>query len=212
MNEKSALVSILFYGAIFGAGFLVNWLIESRKIIKAKNRADQIIRSSKKDAANIKRDSLLESKEAILKVRNEFEKEIRESKRELLNSERRMQQRQNTLDRKFDQVEQREKEFENREKEVQRQMEKVKKTEQRYEDIIAEQVSKLESISAMSREEAIGELKEQLYTQARNEAAAAIKKIDDQSQAQAQKNAQKVIGLPYRDAPPTPSRNLPCRS
>jgi ribonuclease Y len=47
----------------------------------------------------------------------------------------------------------------------------------------------------MSREEAISELKEYLYTQARNEAAMTIKKIDDQTQAQAQKNAQKVIGL-----------------
>jgi ribonuclease Y len=195
MDEKSAFVSTVLYAAAFGAGFLVNWLIESRKIMKAKNRADQIIRNAKKDAANIKRDSLLESKEAILRVRNEFEKEMRESKRELLNSERRLQQRQNTLDRKIDQVEQRENDFENREKELQRQMDKAKTAEQRYENIVSEQISKLENISAMSREEAISELKEYLYTQARNEAAMTIKKIDDQTQAQAQKNAQKVIGL-----------------
>ncbi|MDH5542796.1 MAG: ribonuclease Y [Nitrospinota bacterium] len=195
MNGTSTLTYFGISLAAFGLGFAVNWLIESRKIMKAKNKAAQILRNAKKDADNIMRDSLLESKEAILKVRNEFEKEMRESKREQMNTDRRLQQRQNTLDRKLDQIEQRENEFEAREKELQHQMDKAKASEKRYEDMLSEQIARMEKIANMSSTEAKDELKNQLYEQARNESAMTIKKIDDQAKAEAHIKAQKTIGL-----------------
>ncbi len=192
---EASLIPIAVGVAAFVGGFAVNWFIESRKVVKARHKAEQIIHNAGKDASSIKRDAILESKEAILKVRNEFEQEMREGKKELMAQERRLQQRTNSLDRKMDQIDNREKDFQNKEKELKRQQDKTLSSERRYLELINEQLKKLETISSMTSDDAKEELKTSLLQDARNECALLMKKIEDEARNEANKKAQKVIGL-----------------
>jgi len=179
----------------FAGGFLLHYFIESRKVVKAKHKADQIIINANKDASSIKRDFILESKEAILKARNEFEKEMRDSKKDHMKEERRLQQRGNTLDRKFDQIDQRDKAIKDKEQELSRHIEKTKKTEARYEEMMSEELKRLETIASMTPEEAKEALKAKLLQEARNETSLTMKRIEDEAVAQANKKAVKIISL-----------------
>lgn len=177
------------------AGFLVSRVIEARKMKTASNEAHKIINDAVKEGDNIRRDSLLESKDLTLKARNEFEREMREAKKELTHSERRIQQKGNSLDRKMDQVEQRERDSQEKEKELKRQTEKAKNAERRYEAIVEDQLRKLESISSLSVEQAKEELKEKLVEETRLENALYLKKMENETVADATRTAQKIIGL-----------------
>jgi ribonuclease Y len=174
---------------------LASWFIESRKAVKSTQKAEQIIKAAKKDAADIIRDGQLESKDTILKARNEFEREVREAKKDLSQTERRLQQRQSQMDKRIEQVEQRDREFQNKEKELKRQMDKSIEAAARYEALLQDQLKTLESIGVMTRDEAKAELKERLLDQARNESGILMKKIEEEASAEANRKAQKIIGL-----------------
>ncbi|MBI5179156.1 MAG: DUF3552 domain-containing protein, partial [Nitrospinae bacterium] len=190
---------ILIYAVIavaaLAAGFAASWLMERRKVVQASQKAEQIAKNAKREAAGIVRDAQLEAKDTILKARNEFEREMREAKKDLSQTERRLQQRQSQLDKKFEQTEQRDRDFQNRERDVKRQMDKAVEAEQRFEDLLKDQIKKLESISVMTQEEAKEELKERLLGTARNETGALIKKIEEEAMGEANKRAQKIVGL-----------------
>ena len=195
MENGSTLVISAVGIVALAIGFFISRLIEARKVKKASDHAQVIIDDAKKEAANIRRDALLESKDAILKDRNEFEKEMRDAKKELLQNERRLQQRQSNLDRKFDQLEQREREFQNRERELKKQLERAQNAENRYLTMVNEEISRLETISTMSVDEAKQELKAQLMEEARNESAILLKKMETETIMEANRKAQKIIGL-----------------
>lgn len=176
-------------------GFFATWFVESRKVVKTIQRAEQIIKGAKKEAADVVRDGQLESKDIILRARNEFEREVREAKKDLAQTERRLQQRQSQLDKKMEQVDQRDKEFQKKEQDLKRQADKAQEALNRYESMMQDEIKKLESIAVMTREEAKAELKERLLEQARNETGMLMKKIEDEATAEAGRKAQKIIGL-----------------
>ncbi|MEE8484008.1 MAG: ribonuclease Y [Nitrospinota bacterium] len=194
--DASMISGYAITGAVaIAVGFFISRFLESRKLSRAEDNARAINDEARKEAENIRRDALLESKDVVLKARNEFEREMRESRKEQMNVEKRIQQRTSNLDRKMDQLEQKEREFQNREKELKRQMEKTKDAETRYEALIVEELKKLEEVSSMSVEHAKEELKVRLFEETRSENANIMKRIEDDCLAEANKNAQKIIGL-----------------
>lgn len=176
-------------------GFLASRLLEARKLKTASDHAQSIIDDAVKESENIRRDALLESKDLALKTRNEFEREMREAKKELMQSERRIQQKSNSLDKKLDQLELRERDYQRKENDLKRQVEKAKNAENRYGALVEDQIRKLESISSMSIDQAKEELKQKLVEETRTENALMLKKLDDESMAEANRKAQKIIGL-----------------
>jgi ribonuclease Y len=193
MNSTLIYLALALGGGALG--FFANWFVESRKVVKTTQRAEQIIKGAKKEAADVVRDGQLESKDLILKARNEFEREVREAKKDLAQTERRLQQRQSQLDKKMEQVDQRDKEFQKKEQDLKRQMDKAQEALNRYESLMQDEIKKLESIAIMTRDEAKAELKERLLEQARNETGMLMKKIEDEATAEAGRKAQKIIGL-----------------
>lgn len=176
-------------------GFFIRHLMEARKISEAKARAEQILNNARKEGAGVVRDAKLEAKDHFLKSRNEFEREVREAKKDLSATERRLQQRQSHMDKKIDQVEQRERELDKIEEDVRRQMERAKDAENRYEALMLDQIRKLETIAAMTQDEAKQELRERLIGQARNECAIVMKKIEDEAVVEANRKAQRIISI-----------------
>ncbi|MBI3794605.1 MAG: ribonuclease Y [Nitrospinae bacterium] len=191
--------SILIYAAIalggVAVGWLVSWFVESRKAVKSTQQAEQIIKSAKKEAADVVRDGQLEAKDTILKGRNELAREIREAKSDQSQIERRLQQRQSQMDKRIEQVEQRDREFQGKEKEVKRLADKATEAASRYDALLQDQLKKLESIAVMTQSEAKEELKTRLLDQARNESGILMKKIEEEATTEANRKAQKIIGL-----------------
>ena len=176
----------LILGILFGV--LYRKKVSEAKIGSAELEAKRILEEGEKAAETLKKEALLEAKEKIIKDKNEFEKELRERRNEVTRLERRVAQREETLDKKVENYE--------RKEEILRA--KIKEQEDlmaRAEEIRQQQLTKLEAIAGLSREEARDELVRQIEDEARHEAALKIIEIESQLKEDADRKAREIITL-----------------
>ncbi len=176
----------LILGILFG--ILYRKKVSEAKIGSAELEAKRILEEGEKAAETLKKEALLEAKEKIIKDKNEFEKELRERRNEVTRLERRVAQREETLDKKVENYE--------RKEEILRA--KIKEQEDlmaRAEEIRQQQLTKLEAIAGLSREEAREELVRQIEDEARHEAALKIIEIESQLKEDADRKAREIITL-----------------
>ena len=181
----AAVVSLII-GAMIG--FLYRKKVSEAKIGSAELEAKRIVEEGEKTAETLKKEALLEAKEKIIKDKNEFEKELRERRNEVTRLERRVAQREETLDKKVESYE--------RKEEILRA--KIKEQEDltaKAEEIRQQQLTKLEAIAGLSREEAKEELVRQIEDDAKHEAVMKIVEIESQLKDDADRKAREIISL-----------------
>ena len=180
----------LFVGLIIGAviGNVYRKKVGEAKIGSAEDEAKRIIEDGEKAAETLKKEALLEAKEKIIKDRNEAEKEIKERRNEVTRLERRAVQREETLEKKIESYERKEESLKSK---IQAQEDLIAKTEQ----IRQEQLSKLETIAGLSRDEARDELVRLIEEDAKHEAAMKIVEIESQLKDDADRKAREIISL-----------------
>jgi ribonuclease Y len=180
---------------IFGIilGFYLRSIILKRQNQAAESLAERIVSEAKKEAENIKKESLLQAKENILKVKADLEREQKERKQDLDTLERRLRSKEEYLDKRMESLSQKEsileemeKGLSQKEKVLQEKLEKVNRS-------LEEQRAALEKIAAMTSEEAKQALIASMEAEARAEAAATIRKIEDETKKIADKKAQEII-------------------
>ena len=181
----SALVALVF--GLF-IGVLLRKKVSEAKIGSAEQEAKRIVEESEKAAETLKKEALLEAKEKIIRDRNEAEKEIKERRNEVTRLERRAQQREETLERKIESYEHKEEALKVKLKE---QEELIAKTEA----IRQQQLSKLEAIAGLSREEAKDELVRQIENDVKHDAAMKIVEIESQLKEDADRKAKEIVSL-----------------
>ncbi len=187
-------VIICLVGAAIGlvlgifSGIIFRKKISEAKIGSAELEAKRIVEEGEKTAETLKKEALLEAKEKIIKDKNEFEKELRERRNEVTRLERRVAQREETLDKKVESYERKEEVLRAKIKEQEDLMAKA-------EEIRQQQLSKLEAIAGLSREEAKEELVRQIEDDAKHEAVMKIVEIESQLKEDADKKAREIISL-----------------
>lgn len=180
-------------GALVGA--YVRRRLDESQMGSAQQLASQIIEDGKKEAETIRKEAELQAKDTVLKAKSEWEKEAKELRRELQGQERRLIQREENLDRKDRVLETREKEAQQRERELATQEGAIQQREKKVEQLVEEQMARLEHVSGMTGEEARQHLMETMESQARHDAAKRIKQIEDEARESADKKAKEILSL-----------------
>jgi ribonuclease Y len=123
---------------------------------------------------------LIEAKDESIRVRQSFE-ETRNQRQELDKQKRKLEFKEVELDRRLNHLNQKESELKKNEQSLKDKGEHLSKKSEDLDRIIMDQNDRLVKISGMSHDEALKELKANLLSKAKQEAAQMVKEIKDQA-------------------------------
>lgn len=195
MFATSLSVLILVIAVVSGIiiGFILRQVIAAREMHSSKKLMARMAEEAKKEAENIKKEALLQAKENLLKMKAEFDAEAKERRNELEAREKRIRVKEESLDKKTDALAQKESLLESREKSISGKEASLEEKNRRLESALREQQERLEKIAGISPEEAKKILIQSMESEAKVEAAALIRKIEDEAKFTADKKAQEII-------------------
>jgi ribonuclease Y len=184
--------------AISAAAFLIIWYQlkkhAARQIIsRAELHARQLTEDSARYAETIKREANLEAKDKFYTLKNDWERQIQGKKQELQTLERRLHQKEENLERKVLFLENKEHEISAKEQHLLSREKELQDAKKRADCIIVEQKRALERVAGVSTEEAKRLLMRNIESDARQETAAIIKKMEDEAREHGKELARDVI-------------------
>jgi len=188
-------VEILLGIAIPLVWFLVLRRQAKRITARARRQATKILEEAERSSESKLREAEIISKEKLLQARTEFEKVSHKRRTELEGLERRLTQKEDLLDKRVEQLDQRDKEVTGRERQVTDRERASALKESEVETLLREERGKLEQIAGLTAQQAKEELVRLIENEARMDAAHAVKRAEDEAREQAQKQAQRIIGM-----------------
>jgi len=156
-------------------------------------KSDNIIEKAKKEADKIKRDSLLELKEEQYKLKQETDNQIKERKLEIKDLEERLQQRENSIDKRDEILQTRENLLSEKENNLDERQKDIQKLEEKTNEVLKEQLEKLEKISGFSKEEAKKLVMKHVEEAMTKEIAAYIKDREAEAKLDVDKKAKDML-------------------
>ena len=165
----------------------------SRRVAEAEARAVKIAEDAERERADRLREAELQAKEKLLQARNEFEKVSRKRRSELETFERRLAQKEDKLDRRNEDLTRRETEASSLERSLAGREKVLTGREEEVEKLLGEERHKLEQIAGLTAQQAKDELTRIMETDARNDAAHLVKRIEDEAREQATRHSQRII-------------------
>ncbi|MBI3939551.1 MAG: ribonuclease Y [Acidobacteria bacterium] len=188
---------VVLTAALIVAGIVAFYLTKAtlidRKRAQAEADARKLLGDAQEEAEKRKKESLLEAKEEIYKLKAELDQQVREGKKDLGTTERRLAQKEDSLDRRESAVLSREKESERRAQAIAGREGMVRALEEKYDALVTSELHNLERVAGMTSEEAKKQLLKNLEVEAMHEGTMAIKRIEDEAHAVAQREARKII-------------------
>lgn len=179
------------------AGFAISYFIGKKlaaaKLSEAEQQSAILIKDAESEAKNIKKERLLEIKEEWHKKRQEFENETQAKRTKVQQLEKQIKQREDSIDGKLETFAKKEKQLQQLEDELKKKDEKATKKLAEAEHLVNEQLAKLEQIAEMTREDAVNQLKESFYNEAKSQAAQTVNRIREDARITAQREAKNVI-------------------
>ncbi len=175
-----------------GGVFLHKRLTAARyRLAEQKNR--EAVEEAQKRAEALKKEAEIQAKDYLFQAKAEFESEAKERRQEILNMEKRLLQKEENLEKRIDIFDQKEGNLSKREKTILQQEKTIGDMEKKYQTLIGEQRALLERIAGISAEEAKDRLMKVVESEMRHESAKLVKKIEEETQAQAEKRAREII-------------------
>ena len=168
-------------------GVYIRKRVAESKLNSAENEAKQIIERAKIEAENSKKEEIFKAKEEILSARKDLDDEIRERRGEVQSQERRLIQKEENLERKIEMIDKKEKDLTKKEDELEKRKEEIK-------EITNRQMSELQRISGLSRDEAKKKLLSELEKTMTAEKAAVIREFESKTKEEAVKSAREIVG------------------
>ncbi len=197
MDNTNLVAAVLLTAA---AVLFVAWWLFARRaarqlLAQARQRSSELLSDAERESQAKLREAELLAKEKLLQARSEFEKASRERRVELEAVEKRLAQKEDSLDKRLDQLGQKEKEIATREKDVQGREKASEQKAAELAELTREQRVRLEQIAGLTAQQAKEELLRGLENEARLEAAHLVKRIEDEARENADRQAQRIIGL-----------------
>jgi len=184
-------VLLLIIGLFVGA--IVALIITAVRKKAEEHKALSIIEKAKKEADKAKRDALLEAKEESYKLKLEVDNEIKEKKSELKENEERLLQRESSMDRRDALLQNREQMLDEKENSIIQKQKDIQKLEEKAENIIKEQIEKLEKISGFSKKQAKEEIMRQVELSMSSEISQYIKEKQAEAKLEVDKKAKSLL-------------------
>jgi ribonucrease Y len=196
-TEIIVLVSAIVFAAVLVP--LIWWIALRREghrlLEQARRDAAKTVEDAQRQGETRLREADIAAKEKLLQARTEFESVSRKRRSELEALERRLTQKEDTLDKRTDELGKRDKELNQLDRAIAAREKGFDKKEADLDRMIAEERNKLEQIAGLTAQQAREELVRVMEDDARIEAAHIVKRIEDEAREQANKQAQRIIGM-----------------
>ena len=158
-----------------------------------KKRGDEILKSAREEAENIKKEKIFQAKERFLQLKSEHEQHIAEKNKQIAEAESRMHQKQNALNQQASELGRKNHEVDQMKESLKSREEVLSKRMQEYETLRAEAIRQIESIAGMTAEQAKNQLIENMKDEARTQAQSYINDMIDEARLTAGKEAKRIV-------------------
>ncbi|MGE9516758.1 MAG: ribonuclease Y [Solitalea-like symbiont of Tyrophagus putrescentiae] len=188
------IISILFslgIGLLIGRFFLVKFF--KRYELKAKDKANKIIKEAETKATIINKNKYLEAKEKFLQLKAAHEKEVLSRNSVLAEKENSIKKREQTFNQRLENLNVKFKDLETKRQNLTKQTKMLESRQEYIEELRTQHVSKLEELSGLSKEDAIQQLMEQLKAEAATKVMAESKEMLEEIKLTASKEAKKIV-------------------
>ncbi|HSR10660.1 MAG TPA: ribonuclease Y [Thermodesulfobacteriota bacterium] len=195
MSNLGLLIGIGLIALAVGGmvGVLLHKKMTAARVRLAEEKAREAVDEARKKAEDLKREAEIQAKDYLFKAKAEFEGEARERRQEILNMEKRLLQKEENLEKRIDIFDQKESNLSKREKNILQQEKNATELEKKFTAMVAEQRQLLEKIAGITAEEAKDRFMKLVESETRHESAKLIKKIEEETQAQADKRAREIV-------------------
>ena len=171
-----------------GTGFMVRKGIAEKKVGSAEEQARKILEDAIKNAERAKKDSIIAAKDEIFELKKEADLDIKERRKEVSRQERRIAQKEESLDSKIEGIEKKEAALAEKSTEIEGIKAEVKKT-------LESQITMLEKIAGLTREDAKAELVARLDSEMQHETALKIAEYEERFKDEADTRAKDILSL-----------------
>lgn len=159
----------------------------------AKGKYDSIVQKAEEEAQVLKEKKLLEVKEKFLNKKSELEKEVQQRNQRIQQAENKLKQREMSLNQRQDELSRKNREIENQRQNLENQLKRLNEKAQEVDNLHKQELTKLETISGLSAEEAKEHLIESLKDEAKTQAASYINDIMEEAKISANKEAKRIV-------------------
>ncbi len=185
-------VLVLVAAAVAGAlGFYFGGENRKRtaeaKIGSAEEEAKRIVNDAIKSAEQKRKETIIEAKDEAFKLKSDADKEIKDRRSEITRQERRIDQKEEALDKRTTQMERKEEDLKRRSETVEARLDELEQLKLR-------QTEKLETIAAMSKEDARAVLLKQVDDELTHEKAMKISAYQANMKDECDNLARELIG------------------
>ena len=185
-------VLVLVAAAVAGAlGFYLGGENRKRtaeaKIGSAEEEAKRIVNDAIKAAEQKRKETIIEAKDEAFKLKSDADKEIKDRRAEITRQERRIDQKEEALDKRTAQMERKEEDLKRRSETVEARLDELEQLKLR-------QTEKLETIAAMSKEDARAVLLKQVDDELTHEKAMKISAYQANMKDECDNLARELIG------------------
>ena len=192
MSPILTVVLVLVAAAVAGAlGFYLGGENRKRtaeaKIGSAEEEAKRIVNDAIKAAEQKRKETIIEAKDEAFKLKSDADKEIKDRRAEITRQERRIDQKEEALDKRTAQMERKEEDLKRRSETVEARLDELEQLKLR-------QTAKLETIAAMSKEDARAVLLKQVDDELTHEKAMKISAYQANMKDECDNLARELIG------------------
>jgi ribonuclease Y len=157
------------------------------KIGSAEEEAKRIVNDAIKTAEQKRKETIIEAKDEAFKLKSDADKEIKDRRAEISRQERRIDQKEEALDKRTTQMERKEEDLKRRSETVEARLDELEQLKLR-------QTEKLETIAAMSKEDARAVLLKQVDDELTHEKAMKISAYQANMKDECDNLARELIG------------------
>ena len=192
MSPILTVVLVLVAAAVAGAlGFYLGGENRKRtaeaKIGSAEEEAKRSVNDAIKAAEQKRKETIIEAKDEAFKLKSDADKEIKDRRAEITRQERRIDQKEEALDKRTAQMERKEEDLKRRSETVEARLDELEQLKLR-------QTEKLETIAAMSKEDARAVLLKQVDDELTHEKAMKISAYQANMKDECDNLARELIG------------------
>ena len=158
-----------------------------------KSKQDSILKIAKEEGESIKKEKILQAKEKFLELKENHEKVINSRERKMQEKEISFKQKDKAINLKIEEYNRKDKQVKLLKENLENQLAIIEKKEKELNKKSKNQIEELEKLSGYSSEDAKSQLIKALKDEARTDAMAFIKDIQDEAKLNASKDAKKIV-------------------
>lgn len=183
-----AVIGIAALAVGIAIGFVVRKAVAQSTAHSAEARAQKVVLEAEREAERLTREALVEARDEIGALRREAEQDLRSRREEVKRQEERLTQKEQGVDRKVDEVERQAEEIRDRDR-------KLQQVRQHLEQAAEHHRRRLEEIAQMTSQEAREALRGQVVDEAKREAMATVREIEQRAREEGEERARKIVTI-----------------